>query len=49
MLGFVKQMFLSEMRGFGCNVSSVNPLKGFSMINQECKVRPEILTVMRHL
>ena len=49
MLGFVKQMFLSEIRVFGCNVSSVNPLKGFSMINQECKVRPEILTVMRHL
>ena len=30
---------------FGCNLSSVNPLECVSMINQECKVRPEIVNV----
>ena len=30
---------------FGCNLSSVNPLKCISMNNQECKVRPQIVNV----
>ena len=30
---------------FGCNLSSVNPLECVSMNNQECKVRPEIVSV----
>ena len=30
------------MMFFGCNLSSINPLKCISMNNQECKVRPEI-------
>ena len=45
MLGFVKQIFISAMMFFGCNLSSVNPLKCISMNNQECKVRPEIVNV----
>ena len=30
---------------FGCNLSSVNPLKCISMNNQECKVRLQIANV----
>ena len=30
---------------FGCNLSSVNPLKCISMNNQECKLRPQIANV----
>ena len=30
---------------FGCNLSSVNPLKCVSIDNQECKVRPETVNV----
>ena len=30
---------------FGCNLSSINPLKCVSMNNQEFKVRPEIVNV----
>ena len=30
---------------FGCNSSSVNPLKCVSMNNQECKVRPQIVNL----
>ena len=29
----------------GCNLSRVNPLECFSINNQECKVRPEIVNV----
>ena len=43
MLGFVKQIFISAIMFFGCNLSSVNPLKCISMNNQECKVRPQIV------
>ena len=43
MLVFVKQIFISAMMFFGCNLSSVNPLKCISMNNQECKVRPQIV------
>ena len=45
MLGFVKQIFVSAMIFFGCNLSSVNSLKCMSMTNQECKARPEIVNV----
>ena len=41
--GFVKQIFVSAMVFFGCNVSSVNSSKCISMNNQECKIRPEII------
>ena len=45
MFGFVKQIFVSAMMFFGCNLSSVNPLECVSMNNQECKVRPETVNV----
>ena len=33
MFGFVKQIFVSAMMFFGCNLSSVNSLKCISMSN----------------
>ena len=45
MFRFVKQIFVSAMMFFSCNLSSVNPLEYVSMNNQECKVRPEIVNV----
>ena len=49
MFRFVKQIFISAMMLFGCNVSSVNSLnavpKCISMNNQECKIRPEIINI----
>ena len=44
MLKFIKQIFVSTLTFFG-SLSSVNPLECVSMINQECKVRSEIVTV----
>ena len=41
----MKQIFVSTMVLFGCNLSSVNPLEYVSMNNQECKARPEIVNV----
>ena len=53
MFGFVKQIFVSAILFFGCNISSVNslnagplnaiPLKCVSVNNQERKIRPEII------
>ena len=45
MFRFIKQIFVSAMMSFGCNLSSVNLLECASMNNQECKVRPEIVNV----
>ena len=45
MFGFVKQIFVSTMMFFVCNLSSVNSLECVSMNNQECKLRLEIVTV----
>ena len=45
MFGFVKQIFISTMMLFGCNVPSVNSLKCISMNNQEGKVRPQNVNV----
>ena len=42
MFRFVKQIFVSAMMFFHCNLLSMNPLECVSMNNQECKVRPEI-------
>ena len=47
MFGFVKQIFISAMMLFGCNLSSVNSLKCVSINNQECKVRPQIVNVKK--
>ena len=44
MFKFIKQIVISTMIFFG-SLSSVNPLKSISMKNQECKVRPEIVSV----
>ena len=41
----MKQIFVSAMVFFGCNLSSVNPLECVSMNNQECRIRPEIVNV----
>ena len=45
MFRFVKEIFVLTIMFFGCNLSSVNPLKCISINNQECKVRPEIVNV----
>ena len=45
MFTFIKQIFVSAIMLFGCNISSVNPLECVSMNNQECTVRPEIVNV----
>ena len=50
MFQFVKQMFVSAMMFFGCNISSVKslnaiPLKCVSINNPECKMRPEIINI----
>ena len=45
MFGFVKQIFVSAIMFFGCNLLSVNSLECISMKNQECKVRPETVNV----
>ena len=45
MFRFAKRIFVSAMRFFGCNLSSVNPLEYVSMNKQGCKVRLEIVNV----
>ena len=45
MFGFIKKCFFSAMMVFGCNILSVNPRKYVSMNYQECKVRPEIISI----
>ena len=38
MLRFVKQIFISAMMFFSCNLSNVNILKYVLMENQDCKI-----------
>ena len=45
MFEFVKQIFVSDLMLFSCNLSNVNPWKCVSMSNQERKVRTEIINV----
>ena len=45
MFGFAKQIFISAMMFFACNLPSLNSLKCISMNNQECKVKPQIVNV----
>ena len=45
MFGLVKQIFISAMMFFSCNLPSVNSLKCISMKNEEWKVRPQIFNV----
>ena len=44
MFKFIKQVFMSTMMFFG-SLYNVNPLECVSMNNQECKVRPEAVSV----
>ena len=39
MFGFIKQIFLTVMTFFSCNA-----LKNISMKNQECKIKPYIIS-----
>ena len=45
MVGFVKQIFVSTMMYFGCNLSNGNLLEFVSMNSQEYKVRPKTVNV----
>ena len=45
MFGFVKQIIVSAMIFFGCNISGVNSLKCFSVNNQECKIKPVMINI----
>ena len=49
MFGFVKQIFVSAMMFFGCNVSNMNPLKCVSMNNKECRIRPEMINIKSNM
>ena len=45
MIGFIKKCFFTAMNFFSYNISSVNSLECFSMNNQECKIRSEIINI----
>ena len=45
MFRFLKQIFVSAMNFFGCNVSSVNSSKYISMNNQAYKIRPVLINI----
>ena len=45
MFRFVKQIFVSAMVFFSCNVLNVNLWKCVVMNDQECKIRPRIINV----
>ena len=45
MLRFVKQISVSAMMFFRCNLSNADSLRCVSMKNQECKIGPEIVNV----
>ena len=40
-----KKNVFTALMIFGCNRVQINPLKFFSINNQECKVRPEIINI----
>ena len=44
MFKFIKQIIVSTLIFFG-NLSSVNPLECILLKNQECKLRPEIISI----
>ena len=45
MLGLIKKFFFTAMTFINFNLSNVNSLKLFSMNNQECKIRTEIINL----
>ena len=42
---FIKRVFVVATTFFGCNLLNVNPLKCFSINNQECKIRTKIIDI----
>ena len=46
MFRFAKEIFVSRIMFFSCNLSNVIPLECVSMNNPECKVRPQIFNVI---
>ena len=45
MFGLIKKTFISAMTFFSFNVFNVNSLECVSMNKQECKIRPEIISL----
>ena len=45
MIGFLKNCFFTAMTFFSCNALNAIPLKCVSMINQEYRIRPEIINI----
>ena len=45
MLRYIKKFFFTAITFFSSNVLNVNSLECVLMNNQECKVRPEIITL----
>ena len=42
---FIKKVLVITMSFFSCNVLNAILLKCFSMNNQECRIRPEIINI----
>ena len=47
--GFIKKCFFPSMTFINSNLSNVNLLECFSMNNQECKIRTEIILTLINL
>ena len=45
MFGLIKKTFILAMTFFSFNVFNVNSLECVSMNKQECKIRPEIISL----
>ena len=43
MFGIIKKAFISALAFFNHNILLTNSLKCYSLDNQECKIRPEII------
>ena len=45
MFGFIKKVFFTAITFFSFTVLNVNSLESVLMNNQECKIRPEIISI----
>ena len=45
MFGIIKKVFISTLAFFSHNILLTNSLKCYSLDNQECKIKPEIINV----
>ena len=45
MFGIIKKAFILTLAFFNHNILLTDSLKGYSLYNQECKIRPEIINV----